>query len=341
MAKRKQSEIAMEESITAEDQHSFAHTHKEEEQQSEVIRVLRDVRPAHYLFKIKNFSSLISAEVHRYESSDFLASGFMWKLCLYPEGVKRDNKHISLYLVLSKSNSLPMHKEVNVCFKLFVYDQILDKYLTIQDGTAKTSCFRGTKTQFGFDQLLPLSVFSDRSGGYLVDDCCIFGAEIFVVDPISKGECVTVVNNRHRSNETYTWNFQNFAERKQQQEYFKSPVFLIAGYKWSLTLFPNGNTKGRGQSLSLFLYLEEALVRGHALTIEFGLCVKDQLNGGAHWEGTGESRYFQFSDTKRHCGFSDLIPLGVLNDTTQGYLVDGDIILEVEISVITKVEEFS
>ncbi|XP_065869945.1 MATH domain and coiled-coil domain-containing protein At2g05410-like isoform X1 [Euphorbia lathyris] len=341
MAKRKNSEIVLEESKRAKDTQMADLNEEEhivdltqEDEQTEVIRGLRDVRPAHYLFKIDNFSSLLSTEIDKYESSDFEVSGYKWKLRLFPKGVNEDNKHISLYLVLSKSKSIPFHKEVNVYFKLFVYNQIHDKYLTVQDAKGRMSRFRGTKTEFGFDQLLALSVFNDASNGYLVDDCCIFGAEIFVVEPISKGELASVVKDL--SNNTYTWNVEKVSELK--QEIF-AEVFVIGGYKWSLFLYPNGHLEEKDKSLSLFLSLEEDLNPGHTLFVQFVLRVKDQLHG-EHHEKTAIN-YFSAPNDYYSCGFFNLISLNKLNDVTKGYLINGAIILELKISLITKVVDFS
>ncbi|XP_065871255.1 uncharacterized protein [Euphorbia lathyris] len=200
--------------------------------ESEVTREFRDLRPVHYLFKIENFSLLSNVKVDKYESPDFELGGYNWRLCVYPEGKKKvnENKHISLYLVVSKSNSFTLHKEVNVYFKLFVYNQILDKYLTVQDAKGRVSRFSGTKTERGFDQVLPLNVFNDASNGYLIDDCCIFGAEVFVLAPINKGVCVSLVKELV-NNSTYTWNvqIQNSAGVVKQESCI-SEVFVIGPY---------------------------------------------------------------------------------------------------------------
>ncbi|WCJ19011.1 hypothetical protein M5689_001322 [Euphorbia peplus] len=101
--------------------------------EEEVTREFRDLRPAHYLFKINNFSLLLSyPNIQNYESSDFEVAGYKWKLRLHLGG--KEKGFISLYLVLSTSNSLPSHQKVNASFKLFVYNQVLKKYLTVQDG---------------------------------------------------------------------------------------------------------------------------------------------------------------------------------------------------------------
>ncbi|CAL5381004.1 unnamed protein product [Camellia sinensis] len=104
----------------------------------EVTRSLREIPPAHFIFKVESFSQLSQllsdAEVQNYESDIFEASGYKWKLSFYPNGDKKrkGEGHISLYLVIAETSNLPLGWEVSVNFKLFVYDQIQDKYMTIQ-----------------------------------------------------------------------------------------------------------------------------------------------------------------------------------------------------------------
>nr|POE45250.1 hypothetical protein CFP56_43012 [Quercus suber] len=43
------------------------------------------------------------------------------------------NGHISLYLEITETGELPLGWEVNASFKLFVFDQIRDEYLTVQE----------------------------------------------------------------------------------------------------------------------------------------------------------------------------------------------------------------
>jgi len=144
--------------------------------QAENTRSIRDLPPAHYAFKIENFSLLSNTKVDSVESGDFEVDSYKWyvgstlvaricslpqmvssssvftmppfipwlnffscrRLCLHPNGNKKSNGdgHISLYLAFSKSNAPPLGWEVNVDFKLFVYNQIHDKYLTIQSKLA-------------------------------------------------------------------------------------------------------------------------------------------------------------------------------------------------------------
>lgn len=100
------------------------------------------------------------------------------------------------------------------------------------DAKEKIRRFRGAKTEWGFDKLVSLNAFNDASNGYLVDDCCVFGAEIFVIERTGKGECVSMVKELANST-TYTWKIQKFSDLN--QECYTSQVFVIGGYKWYVT----------------------------------------------------------------------------------------------------------
>lgn len=92
--------------------------------------------------------------------------------------------------------------------------------------------FHGMKTEMGFDQLLPLTLFNDESKGYLIDDCCTFGAEIFVIKHTSKGECLSLM--KQPSHSSFTWSIQKFSAL--DQESCKSQVFATGGHKWYVKL---------------------------------------------------------------------------------------------------------
>ncbi|XP_065872510.1 MATH domain and coiled-coil domain-containing protein At3g58250-like isoform X2 [Euphorbia lathyris] len=201
------------------------------DEQTEVIRELRDLPPVHYLFKIQNFSHLLNAKRQSFQSSDFVVAGYTWRLRLshYPKGNKNlmnEKQYLSLYLRLLESSSLPKDKEIDVFFQLFVYNQVQDNYLTVQGRVRR---FRGIKSECGFDELLPLDIFKDESNGYLIKDRCVFGAEIFVLDfrNIRRGESVSVV--KELGDNSFTWNIQNF--EKMKEVHYKSEVFAIGGHK--------------------------------------------------------------------------------------------------------------
>ncbi|KAJ4715214.1 Ubiquitin carboxyl-terminal hydrolase 12 [Melia azedarach] len=156
------------------------------------------VPPSHYILKIESFSLLTG----KYESGEFEAGGYKWKLVLYPSGNKGKNvkDNISLYLSMADETSLNFGWEVNVVYRLFLFDQNRDKYLILQDAMRKERRFHGLKLEWGFDQFIRLKDFKDRSKGFLVEDTCVFGADVFVKERNTiKGECLSMIQNKSSS----------------------------------------------------------------------------------------------------------------------------------------------
>ncbi|KAK6285426.1 hypothetical protein POUND7_011605 [Theobroma cacao] len=162
-----------------------------------ITRVTRDLPPAHSSFKVESFTIFAETGLEeKFESGVFEAGGYKWRLLLYPKENKKSNGGdcISLYLQIAETEKLPPAWEANVNFRLFVFDQIRDKYLTIEDAGA-VKRFHQMKTEWGFDQLLALESFNDPANGYLVDDSCVFGAEVFVIEQTRKLERLRVYPN--------------------------------------------------------------------------------------------------------------------------------------------------
>ncbi|XP_031126955.1 ubiquitin carboxyl-terminal hydrolase 12-like [Ipomoea triloba] len=187
----------------------------------------------HIYDPFRSFSLLSETGNEQHESGIFEAWDKKWKLCVYPKGKKKNGDgYISLYLQIVDIDDYPVGWEVNVKFSFFVYDHVHDKYLVVQDVGGKVRRFHYMKTQWGFDQLLPLSTFNNPSNGYLVNDTCAFGAEIFVINSnATKRECLSMVKDP--TTKTYTWRINNFASEKDKLViYFDE--FTIEGSKWYL-----------------------------------------------------------------------------------------------------------
>ena len=91
------------------------------------------------------------------------------------------------------------------------------------------------KTQCGFAQFLPLDVLTDPCNGYLMDDSCIFGAEVFVIKYSGKGECLSMI--KEPDDGTFTWMIENFSRLKQEAIY--SEIFTVKDFKWHVLMhFP-------------------------------------------------------------------------------------------------------
>lgn len=83
------------------------------------------------------------------------------------------------------------------------------------------------KTEWGFSQLLPLRSFNDAANGYLIQDTCVFGAEVSVVNYTGRGECLTLLKG---VGSTHTWRIDYFSSLR--DEIHSSEVFTIDNRKW-------------------------------------------------------------------------------------------------------------
>ena len=84
------------------------------------------------------------------------------------------------------------------------------------------------KTEWGFDQFLPLKTFEDSSKGYLVKDCCVFGAEVFVIKPSGKREVLSML--KKPANGFSTWKIQYFSKLDKNSTLYKT--FTAGGRSW-------------------------------------------------------------------------------------------------------------
>ncbi|PON60895.1 E3 ubiquitin-protein ligase SIN-like [Parasponia andersonii] len=149
-----------------------------------------------------------------------------------PNGDKKKNveNYISLYLVIAELDNLPPCWGVNVNFKLFVYDQIKDRYLTVQDADGAVKRFYAMKTEWRFEKLLSLESFKDPANGYLVKDSCVFGMEVFVIRNTGNWESVSLLNPPLMTNPTSRWEIKEFS--KLDQESYQSQAFAVGGIEW-------------------------------------------------------------------------------------------------------------
>ncbi|CAK9311448.1 unnamed protein product [Citrullus colocynthis] len=275
-----------------------------------VVRSTRDNKPLNFTLKIQSFSllkaALTNSKRDRYESHSFDAGGYKCRLALYPNGdVKRNGSaHISLYLVSADDNILSTNSEVNVVFTFLVYDILKDKYLTVQDG--KIRRFHAMKTEWGFEKLVSLKTFNDASNGLLVDDCCVFGVDIFV---------------------------KKYDDGKGEE----SDPFTVESYRWKIRLYPSGDLQAKPGFLSMFLMFDGSneLPQGSQLYVEYEMAVLSQLEAVPLkrtfdcWFGYGGMK------VGRGWGAADFSSLIDLKEPTKGYLLNDTLVVEVKINVIS------
>ncbi|KAG5226645.1 MATH domain and coiled-coil domain-containing protein [Salix suchowensis] len=240
---------------------------EEKEAMDYTVREERHVAPAHYSMKIDSFSLLSEMVDNSYESREFEASGYKWKLVLYPNGDKSRNGdgYISRYLVMADTTGFPPGWEINAIFKLFVHDQLQDKYLTI----GAVQCH---KEKWGFPQMLSLSIFNNASNGYLIGDSCVFGVEVFVIKNEGKGEHFSMMKDP--SDGTFTWEVQKFSELT--AEFYYSQFIWLDDI--NVKALSERKYEAKGKHLSLYLGLDDhtKFHAGWKLFVEFTLRIRDQ-----------------------------------------------------------------
>ncbi|XP_012838020.1 PREDICTED: ubiquitin carboxyl-terminal hydrolase 12-like, partial [Erythranthe guttata] len=92
---------------------------------------------------------------------------------------------------MADTTSLPTNWEVNALFSVFLFNQISGNYLS---STERMLCFQATKFEWGISKFISRKVLSDPSNGYIIDDNCVFGAEVFVVKREAVIERVLLMN---------------------------------------------------------------------------------------------------------------------------------------------------
>lgn len=86
--------------------------------------------------------------------------------------------------------------------------------------------FHAMKSKYGVAKFMDLKTFSDPLNGCLINDACVFGAEVFVVKNTFKGECLSMMHDPP----TYyhTLKVSNFSSLL--DEFYESESFGC--YKW-------------------------------------------------------------------------------------------------------------
>ncbi|XP_040373539.1 uncharacterized protein LOC121052471 isoform X2 [Rosa chinensis] len=257
-----------------------------------VLRSFSDSPPTHYTVEIQFFPLLTEKySENGYESKEFEAGGYKWKLVFHPNGNKKKNvkDHISLYLVIAGADSLDSSWEVYADFRLFLLDQNEGNYLVFEDALTKKKCFHGAMRSAGFDKLIPLEDFTDVSNGFLVDDTCVFGAEVFVCKERRrrKGECLARM--KIASVCIHVWKVEKFSSLGAKFCY--SEPFTAGDHNWKIKLYPDGCGEGKGSHLSLFLELASpiTLPPGSELFVEYRFRILDQIRHQHHEPSSGKA----------------------------------------------------
>ncbi|GAB4838734.1 hypothetical protein Ancab_028277 [Ancistrocladus abbreviatus] len=291
-----------------------------------IIRLIRygEQPPAHYKLDIDSFSQLTSSlqsNLYFVESTEFSVGGYRWVLQIYPHGNKKDDGDGYLSIYLKLCNKLGPGSFINVIFRALIYDQQNSKYLIFQD--LRERRFDATKAVWGMSKVLPQTAFYAESNGFLMEDRCTFGAEVFIINTTipTSAKVTSIDSNRTR---TYSYRFENFSKLS-DDEY--SPEFTIEDRTWKLNVRPRGNGVEKGKCLSLFLLLTRAndLIAGNKLYVEYELRIKSQCNGTDRTR-ICKSPFEKSSVSWGHMGF---VPLRDLHTESSGLVMGEGLLVEV------------
>ncbi|KAK7839224.1 ubiquitin carboxyl-terminal hydrolase 12 [Quercus suber] len=133
---------------------------------------VEDPPSSRFTWRIDNFSRLNAKKLY---SELFVVGGFKWRVLIFPKGNNVD--HLSMYLDVADSSSLPYGWSRYAQFSLAVVNQIHHKYSVRKDTQHQ---FNARESDWGFTSFMPLGELYDPSRGYLVNDSVIIEAEVLV-----------------------------------------------------------------------------------------------------------------------------------------------------------------
>ncbi|KAJ8551602.1 hypothetical protein K7X08_021617 [Anisodus acutangulus] len=131
-----------------------------------------DPPSARFSWTIENFSRL---NVKKLYSEVFHVGGYKWRILIFPKGNNVD--HLSMYLDVADSPSLPYGWSRYAQFSLAVLNRVHNKFTVRKDTQHQ---FNARESDWGFTSFMPLSELYDPSRGYLTDDTVIVEADVAV-----------------------------------------------------------------------------------------------------------------------------------------------------------------
>ncbi|XP_017984829.1 PREDICTED: ubiquitin carboxyl-terminal hydrolase 12 isoform X1 [Theobroma cacao] len=123
-----------------------------------------------FTWTIENFSRLNTKKLY---SDIFFVGGYKWRILIFPKGNNVD--HLSMYLDVADSATLPYGWSRYAQFSLAVVNQIHNKYTVRKDTQHQ---FNSRESDWGFTSFMPLGELYDPTRGFLVNDTCIVEADV-------------------------------------------------------------------------------------------------------------------------------------------------------------------
>ncbi|KAL1815103.1 ubiquitin C-terminal hydrolase 12 isoform X1 [Daucus carota subsp. sativus] len=135
-------------------------------------QTVEEPQASRFTWMIENFSRLNTKKQY---SDVFVVGGFKWRVLIFPKGNNVD--HLSMYLDVADSSTLPYGWSRYAQFSLAVVNQIQPKYTLKKDTQHQ---FHARESDWGFTSFMSLSELYDPNKGFLVNDTCIIEADVAV-----------------------------------------------------------------------------------------------------------------------------------------------------------------
>ncbi|KAM1723293.1 hypothetical protein EV1_021398 [Malus domestica] len=226
--------------------------------------------------------------------------------------------------------SLQAGWEVYVDLRVFLLDQNKGSYLVLQDPNIKQKCFHGAMLDAGMDKLISLKEFTDASNGYLVNDDCVVGAEVFVCKEKRAAKAEFLSMSYYSFTYKHVWNVENFSKLDAKLD---SEPFTVGNKKWKIVLHPKGESHGKGTHISLFLALAEPeiLPPRSKTCAEFSLRIVYPMNSKTNHCQKAAVQWFDASSPSWGC--SQFIALDTFSQAGKIDFVKDTCLVEAEVTV--------
>ncbi|GAU17578.1 hypothetical protein TSUD_341220 [Trifolium subterraneum] len=143
-----------------------------------------------FTWKIENFSRLNAEKIC---SEPFILCGYPWRILMFPKGYKKRGavNHLSIYLEAVKTANMSEGWSRHVKIKLLVFNQLNSNRTITKENPH--SYFSTKEGSWGFLYLMELTEFHDPEKGFIVNDACIVGAEVYVYNSSNEKKVNQVV----------------------------------------------------------------------------------------------------------------------------------------------------
>ncbi|KAL3641562.1 hypothetical protein CASFOL_012377 [Castilleja foliolosa] len=293
----------------------------------------REASPAHFLIKIDSFSLLQKHGIQKLETMEFKSGEYKWRLVIYPNGhgTGKDDKaadYVSVYLAITNTTALPSNWEVNATYSICVFNHVSDKYCY---SLGRARRFHALNQEWGFNKFISKKDLTDPSNGYIVDDKCVFGAEVFVNENKAVAECMFLKSVDKELPYKREFKISNFSTLKEE---WSSEKFTFGGHEWFIKAYPNGREEQTGRSLSIYLIPVFPVNSASSKRVRlcFTIRIKDQSNDHKHHQWTLSDYWFSASKREGY-GWPSFIWLSCLNDPKKGFIVKDCCIIEIELAL--------